>query len=731
MSTITVAKTAGFCFGVDRAVNLVYELLESGKRVCTLGPIIHNPQLVGELIARGVIIADSVADVPDGYTVVIRSHGVDRKVYDELIARGLEFCDATCPFVDKIHKIADSNTSADIPLFIAGDKNHAEVIGIMGHAHGGVYCFNDVDELQIMLQNAHILEDSAFCVVAQTTFNKKKWEKCEFFLKKHYTNAKIFGTICSATSLRQNEAEKLSKNCDLMVVVGGRHSSNTAKLYDICSKNCKTVSIETADELNLADIISANRIGLTAGASTPAVIIKEVLTTMSDTIKNEGIQAEESVVDTVAASESAKAQECAKENITEAKETAAEAVETKPVEKSLDEMSFEELLDSSLSNLNHNKNVKGTVIAVNQTEVQVDIGRKQTGIIPANELSDDNSVSPADLVKVGDVLDLIVIKTDDSAGITTLSKKRLDANKGFVKIQEAFDSQEIINAKVTAVVKGGVTAVANGVRIFVPASQATLSRSDDLNALVGTEVDLRIIDIRRGKSSVVGSIRSVLKERKAEQEKEIWESIEVGKQYTGTVKSLTSYGAFVDIGGVDGMIHITELSWLRIKHPSEVVKVGDTVDVYVKDIDVEKRRISLGYKKTEDDPWEILKSKYAVGDTVKVKVVSFATYGAFANVIPGIDGLIHISQIANKHIEKPQDVLSVGDEVDVKITDIDFDKKRVSLSIRALLPEEPVAVVEDEPEIELPEIISTDDAESIAKAAEAIAAQEDAASDEE
>ena len=730
MSKITVAKTAGFCFGVDRAVNLVYELLGQGKKVCTLGPIIHNPQLVNELSERGVIIADSVNDVPVGYTVVIRSHGVDCTVYDALETRHLDYCDATCPFVEKIHKIADNNTSPEVPLFIAGDKNHAEVIGIMGHAHGNVYSFNDIDELQSMLQKANILEDSAFCVVAQTTFNKKKWEKCEIFLKKHYTNAKIFGTICSATSLRQNEADELSKNCDLMIVVGGRYSSNTAKLYDICSKNCKTLLIETADELNSDDIISANRIGLTAGASTPAVIIKEVLTTMSDTIKNEGIQAEESVVDTVAASESANAQDCAKENITEAKETAAEAVKAKPVEKSFDEMTFEEAFEASLSNMNHNKNVKGTVIAVNQTEVQVDIGRKQTGIIPASELSDDSSASPADLVKVGDVLDLVVIKTDDSAGITTLSKKRLDANKGFVKIQEAFDSQEIVTAKVTAVVKGGVTAVANGVRIFVPASQATLSRNDDLNALVGTEADLRIIDIRRGRSSVVGSIRSVLKERKAEQEKQIWDSIEVGKHYTGTVKSLTSYGAFVDIGGVDGMVHITELSWLRIKHPSEVVKVGDTVDVYVKDFDAEKHRISLGYKKTEDDPWEILKSKYTIGDTVSVKVVSFATYGAFANVIPGIDGLIHISQIANKHIEKPQDVLSVGDEVEAKITDIDYDKKRVSLSIRALLPEEPVAAPADEPIDEMPEIISTDDAESIAKAAEVIAAQEDAASEE-
>ena len=724
MKKITVAKTAGFCFGVDRAVSLVYKLLDEGKRVCTLGPIIHNPQMVEELAQKGVIIAESVDDVPKGYTVVIRSHGVDRSVYEQLSARALNYCDATCPFVSKIHKIVSENTDFDTPLFIAGDENHAEVIGIMGHANGKVYCFSDIDDLKIKLEKSNIMSNNAICVVSQTTFNQKKWEKCEIFLKKHYTNAKIFGTICSATSLRQNEAAKLSETNDLMIVVGGKHSSNTAKLRDICVQNTKTVLIESADELELADVISANSIGVTAGASTPAVIIKEVLTTMSDTIKNEGIPAEEKevAVDTTAETiASANAQESATENNTEAKETAAveeTAENTEPVQKSFDEMTFEEALEASLNNMNHNQRVKGIVISVNPSEVQVDIGRKYTGIVPADELSNDSSLSPADIVKVGDEIDLIVMKTNDQEGIITLSKKRFDAHKGMAKIQEALDSQEIITAKVTGVVNGGITANAFGVRVFVPASLATLSRSESLEELVGTEVQLRIIDIKRGRS-VVGSIKSVLKEQRAAATKALWDSIAIGNKYTGTVKSLTSYGAFVDIGGVDGMIHITELSWLRIKHPSEVVNVGDTVEVYVKDLDLEKHRISLGYKKTEDNPWEVLKANYEVGDTVKVKVVSFATYGAFANVIPGIDGLIHISQIANKHIEKPQDVLSVGEEVEAKITDIDYDKKRVSLSIRALLPEEEKApVADDEPEDgEDDVIISTDDAESIAKAA--------------
>lgn len=734
MAKITVAKTAGFCFGVDRAVSLVYELLDSGKKVCTLGPIIHNPQLVSELESRGVIIAENVESVPKGYTVVIRSHGVDKQVYDALALHELDYCDATCPFVAKIHKIVAENTSKSIPLFIAGDENHAEVIGIKGHANGKVVCFSDVDDLKNKLENEGILPDSEFCIVSQTTFNQKKWEKCEIFSKKHYTNAKIFGTICSATSLRQKEADDLSKVSNIMIVVGGKHSSNTAKLRDICKANCTTLLIETADELKSEDFAFAKSIGLTAGASTPAVIIKEVLTTMSDTIKNEGIPAEEMnvAVDTTAESiASANVSETAEKTNTEAKETAtvAETVDnTEAVMELTDDMSFQELLEASFSNMNHNQRVKGTVIAVTPTEVQVDIGRKYTGIVPASELSEDTTKSPAELVKVNDVIDLIIMKTNDVEGIITLSKKRFDSQKGFAKIQEAMDSQTPVVATINAVVKGGVTAMANGVRIFIPASHATVSRNESLDSLVGKEFNVKIIDIRRGRS-VVGSIRDVLKEERKAAAQKVWDSIAVGNTYTGTVKSLTSYGAFVDIGGVDGMVHITELSWLRIKHPSEVVNVGDTVEVYVKDVDAEKRRISLGYKKTEDNPWEILKSKYAVDDVVKVKIVSITAYGAFANLIEGIDGLIHISQIANKHIEKPQDVLSVGEEVEAKITDINYETKRVSLSIRALLPEEPKAEVAEETDDE-PMIVSTDDAESIAKAVEAIAAEEEANAEE-
>ena len=377
-----------------------------------------------------------------------------------------------------------------------------------------------------------------------------------------------------------------------------------------------------------------------------------------------------------------------------------------------DNMSFEEALEVSLNNMNHDKQVVGTVIAVGPTEVQVDIGRKQTGIVPASELSNDTTKKPDELVKVGDEINLIIMKTNDVEGIITLSKRRYDAAAGMKEIMNAKDTEEILTGTVTAVVKGGLTVISNGVRVFVPASHATLTRKESLDDMVGNEVQFRVIDIRRGRS-VVGSIRSVLREQIAAAQEKIWSTIEVGAKYTGTVKSLTSYGAFVDIGGVDGMIHITELSWSKIKHPSEVVNVGDTVEVYVKDIDTEKKKISLGFKKAEDNPWEILKAKYAEGDDVEVKVVSMTTYGAFANVIPGIDGLIHISQIAARRIEKPQDVLSVGDTVTAKITNIDYDAKRVSLSIRALIEKE--TVIEETPVEEAVEdgevMYSTEDAE--------------------
>lgn len=660
---ITVASSAGFCFGVNRAVSMVSLLLDEGKKVCTLGPIIHNPQTLAELAGRGVTVVERVQDTPADATLVIRSHGVGQAVYDEIAQLGLKCADATCPFVAKIQSIVSEAAKEGRTVLIAGDASHPEVQGIIGHCSGTCYVFKDAAGLDSLLKAYPFLKDLPVCVAAQTTFSVKEWENCLEIIKKVYTNAVIFDTICNATAMRQSEAADLSQHCDAMIVIGGKQSSNTAKLFEVCKKNCVTYLVETVDELPLQALKKAKRIGITAGASTPASIIKEVLDTMSEI--NEG-----------AAQDTNEAAQNTKENTAEG--------------------NFEEMLEESLKSLNTDEKVHGVVVGVTPTEVLVDVGRKQAGYVPAAELSADPSVKPEDVVKVGDEMDLLIMRTNDQEGTIMLSKKRLDAAKGWEKIAAAADDETVLEGVVSEVIKGGLIAVAEGVRVFIPASQATASRNDPLDALLKKQVKFRIIEVNRGRKRAVGSIRSVLKDEKKALEEKFWETAEENKVYTGVVKSLTSYGAFVDLGGIDGMIHISELSWTRIKHPSEVVNVGDTVTVYIKALDREKGKISLGYKKPEDNPWEILKAKYPVGSVADVKVVGMTTFGAFAQVIPGIDGLIHISQIADHRIEKPQDVLKIGDVVKVKITDIDFDKHRVSLSIRALLDEQEAAPEDSE-----------------------------------
>ena len=650
---ITVAKSAGFCFGVNRAVNIVYDLLENNVAVSTLGPIIHNKQAVQELELKGVTAVDSYKQADIDRTLVIRSHGVTQKVYDGLNEKGIKYVDATCPFVSKIHKTVSEQSKAGRTILIAGDKKHPEVEGIIGHCHCDAYTFLNDDELRELAVNFPFLKNSEVCVVAQTTFDVEEWKKCLKTLKKVYTNSIFFDTICNATSQRQSDAYKLAQVSDLMIVIGGRHSSNTNKLYEICRKCCKrTYLIETAAELDGIPLRGDEKIGITAGASTPASIIKEVLDRMSE-IKTSG-----------------------------------ETVEVK-------EQNFEEMLEESLKNLNTNDKVRGVVVRIAPNEVFVDLDRKQTGYIPVDELSNDPTAKPEDIVKVGDELELLIMRTNDQEGMMMLSKKRLDAAKGWDVLEKALEDEEILTGVVTEVVKGGVIAVSNGVRVFIPASQATASRSDSLESLLKTNVEFRLLEINRQRRKAVGSIRSVLKERSKAAREAFWSTVEVGKKYTGTVKSLTSYGAFVDIGGVDGMIHISELSWTRVKHPSEVVNVGDTVEVYVKAIDTEKGNISLGYKKEEDNPWTKFMANYKVDDVIDVTIDGMSSFGAFAVIIPGVKGLIHISQIANRRIEKPQDELKVGQVVKVKITAIDDEQKRVSLSIRALLSAEEEASSEE------------------------------------
>lgn len=674
---IKLAKTAGFCFGVDRAVNLVYDLVNKGEKVSTFGPIIHNQQVVDDLEQKGVKSIENPADCEDGYKIIIRTHGVEKSIVDDIKNRNIPYVNATCPFVLKIHKIVSEQEDGTLTL-IAGNANHPEVLGIRSFCKGESFVFNNEEELKKLITDNELCSKNKLICVSQTTFSIEEWKKCEKILKKVCTNCKIFDTICNATSDRQEEAKSLSKECDAMIVVGGRHSSNTCKLRDVCSENAPTFLIETADELSDIDLSSYSVVGVTAGASTPSVIIKEVLKTMSEEIKEKEVETTEEVVETA--------------------ETADKA-DKAAVDASADgEETFAEMLEQSFSEDSTSKVVKGIVVNITPTEVFVDVpGRKQTGVIAYDDLSAEPFDKCEDVVSIGDELDLIIMKTDDQDGVLKLSKKLTDAFKGWDEIVAAKEADEVLEGVVTAVVRGGVLATVKGTRVFIPASLSGVPRNQELDVLKGATVRFRIIDINPARRRAVGSIKVVANEERKAAEEAAWAKLEEGMKLTGTVKSLTSYGAFVDIGGVDGMIHISELSWNRIKHPSEVVSVGDQVEVTIKSLDEESKKISLGFKKIEDNPWEILKRDYPVGTEVEAKIVGLAAFGAFANVIPGIDGLIHISQISWDRVKTPADVLSVGDVVKAKITEIDFDKKRVSLSMKELL-EKPEDVADEDAE---------------------------------
>lgn len=636
---ICVAKTAGFCFGVDRAVKIVYNKLDNRNNVVTLGPIIHNPNVVNDLKTKGVYPAE-LEEIKPGQTVIIRSHGVGKDVYDRLEKIGAEVIDATCPFVSRIHKIAQEKSKEGYTVLIAGDESHPEVRGIVGHCEGESYVFNSCDDFENLVKSENF-SSKKVAILAQTTYNKNMWKKCRSLFAEYLPQALVFDTICGATSERQEEAARLAKQADFMVIVGGLHSSNTHKLKAICDEYCKCILVENADGLRECgiDLTGAKFIGISAGASTPAYIIKEVQQTMSEMLNN---------VD--------------------------------------EEFNFEEELEKTLKKIHTGMKVEGTVESVNDTEITVNIGTKHTGYVKLEELTDDPSKKPADIVSVGDVIDLIVLKTSDNEGTVMLSKKKVDAVVGFQKIVEAKEADTVLEGVVTNVVNGGVLVSCNGVKVFIPASQAAPRRDYDLNELLKQTVSFKILEVNEGKQRAVGSIRAVAREMKAAAQAKFFETAQVGAEVEGVVKSITDYGVFVDLGGVDGLVRRMDLSWNRIKHPSDVVSVGDKVTVKIKDIDPETKKVSLTYKKDDENPWEIFKANYEVGQTVKATIVSITSFGAFAQIIDGIDGLIHISQIANQRVNNVADILSVGQEVECQITEIDADKKRISLSMRALLP---------------------------------------------
>ena len=639
--SVTVAKSAGFCFGVSRAVELVEKTALSGKKTVTYGPIIHNRHVVDRFEKMGVRVIQRPEEANPGDCIIIRSHGVSAGIYHALEERNAEIIDATCPFVKRIHNIvAQAEADGQLPIII-GTPTHPEVEGIAGWC-SRCKIFPDAESLEKWVIEERISPDLPVCMVSQTTSTEFLWKKCVNFAKKQFTYLKIFDTICRATECRQNEASELSKRCQAMVVVGDLKSSNTGRLAMICREHCnKVVLVDNASELDPNFFRGVSDVGITAGASTPAWIIKEVNKTMSEITNVETVQEE----------------------------------------------NFAELLEQSIKTLNTGDKVVGTVTSIGNTEVQVDLGTKHAGYIPYDEVSTDSSVKPEDILKVGDEIEVFVVRVNDQEGTVQLSKKKLDGLKVWDDMAGYVENKTTIDAVITEENKGGLVANVKGIRVFIPASQSGIAKGGDMAAMVGKPVQLRITEVNRARRRAIGSIRAVTAEqRKAAQEK-IWSEIEVGKKYHGTVKSLTSYGAFVDIGGVDGMVHVSELSWNRIKTPADVVKVGDEIDVYVISFDPEKHKISLGYKTTEMNPWNQFMTKYSIGDVVDAKIVKLMTFGAFAEILPGVDGLIHISQIADRRIGKPEDVLSEGQEVKVKITDVDAENKRISLSIRALLEE--------------------------------------------
>mgnify|MGYP004562448759 FL=1 len=636
---VILAETAGFCYGVERAVRLAEQTAREKGGCVMLGSIIHNDKVVGQLEALGARQVQSVEDVHPGDTVLLRAHGERAEVIRALEAKGVGVIDAACPHVLRIHRLVEQAEKQGRTPLIIGEAHHPEVVAAASRSTRSVVAENP-EELSGWLDGDAARRELGLSVVAQTTCIRSVWEECVKILKKQCTNAEIFDTICDATQKRQSEAANIAGQVDVMVVVGDRKSANTKHLTEICSARCSRVyQVEGAEGVQTDFLNGCSVAGLTAGASTPAGIIKEVYATMSEEIKN------------------------------------MEATEE----------SFEEMLEKSFKTLNTGEKVTGIVTAIGPTEVQVDLGCKQAGYISVDELSADPNVKPEDVVKVGDEIETYIIRVNDVEGYAMLSKKRLDAVKVWEDIEKAREDKTTLEGKVTEENKGGIVVNVKGVRVFVPASQSGLPRGAELSTMIGQTVSLRITEVNRARRRVVGSIKAVTYEARQAAQAEIWNNIEVGKHYTGTVKSMTSYGVFVDIGGVDGMVHISELSWSRIKNPAEVVSVGDTLDVYVISFDPEKHKISLGVKDRSCNPWDKFMDTYHVGDVANVRIVKLMTFGAFAEVVPGVDGLIHISQIADRRIEKPGDVLTEGEMVDAKITAIDEEKQKISLSIRALL----------------------------------------------
>ena len=637
MSNIRVAESAGFCFGVKRAIEMAYEAIGVEPKLYSYGQLIHNKTVTDDLASKGLQIVENLDGLTEG-TLLIRSHGVGKALYDETEAKGLKILDGTCPFVKKIHNIVHDKLAEGMGIIIVGDGTHPEVIGINGWCENAAVILEDEEAAK----TKEIPEKEKYAVVVQTTFRQAKFDKILEILQDRGVNMEVHNTICSATEKRQTEAEELSKTVDKMIVIGGKNSSNTQKLVEICAKNCgNTVHIETICDLVLNNFGKDDKIGITAGASTPPAIIKEVVVTMSEALEN--------AVQNLGGSE---------------------------------EATFEQMLEESLVTLHTGDVVKGTVIQVVNEEVSVNLGFKSDGIIARGEFSSDPTVIPSKTVQPGDEIEVFVVRVNDGDGNVMLSRKRIEAQKGIEEIEAAYNDKAVVTGTVTNVVKGGLIAVVNGVNVFIPSSQVSNRFIEDLSVFNGQELEFNIIEVDRVKRRFIGGRKALVEQEIAAKRAALFETIQAGSRVNGTVSRLTDFGAFVDLGGVDGLIHISEMSWGRISNPKEVLKEGQEVEVFVLDVDKEKGKISLSLKDADKNPWKLAAEKYAVGSIVEGKVVRMVPFGAFVELEPGVDGLVHISQIANKHVVKPEDELKVGEIINVKVLEVNPEQKKISLSKR-------------------------------------------------
>ncbi len=623
---VKVAKTAGFCFGVKRAVELVEQQAALGKKVYTYGPIIHNEEVTEELAKKGVKIVtgkDEWCNEEKG-TLIIRSHGVSRKEFEEMQASGHEILDATCPFVKKIHRIVEEQSNNGRHIIVIGSEEHPEVQGIIGWCNGPVTVVENVSDAEKLEEN----QEKKVCVVAQTTFNSKKFQDLVEILEKKRYDILVLSTICSATEERQAETRLLAQESEAMIVIGGLHSSNTRKLYEISKQQCvNTYFIQKLSDLDLNDFKSFRSVGITAGASTPNNIIEEVHTSMSD-------------------------------------------------------LSFEQLLEESFKTIHNGEVVEGTVIRVKEDEIVLNIGYKADGIITRSEYTNTPNVDLTEVVKEGDKMQAKVLKVNDGEGQVLLTYKRLAAEKGSKRLEEAFNNKEVLTATVSAVLDGGLSVVVDETRVFIPASLVSDSYEKDLSKYKDQEIEFVISEFNPKRRRIIGDRKQLLVAKKAELQKELFAKISVGDVVEGTVKNVTDFGVFIDLGGVDGLLHISEMSWGRVENPKKVFKAGDAVRAFIKDITGEK--VALSLKFADQNPWANAEEDFAVGNVVTGKVARMTDFGAFVELVPGVDALLHVSQISRNHVEKPADVLKIGQEVTAKIVDFNFADKKISLSVKAL-----------------------------------------------